>query len=64
MNDNFTEQYEESEMIRLKLVWGLDDIDRTGDNAWDPEYVGKVIFDDQFNIATVENQEFLLTICQ
>ena len=64
MNDNFTEQYEESEMIRLKLVWGLDDIDRTGENAWDPEYVGKVIFDDQFNIATVENQEFLLTICQ
>lgn len=55
MGENFTEQVVESEMIDLKLIWGLSDIDRTGDNAWDPEFVGKLIFDDEFDLTSVEN---------
>lgn len=55
MSDNFTKQVEKSEMISTKLIWGLKDIDRTGDNAWDPVFVGKLIFDDDLNPATVEN---------
>jgi hypothetical protein len=55
MANNFTEQVAKSEMIKLKIIWGLKDIDRTGDNAWDPEFVGKLLFDDDFNPATVEN---------
>lgn len=42
-------------MIELRLVWGLDDIDRTGDNRWDPVFVGELLFDNEFNPATVEN---------
>lgn len=55
MTENFTDQVEKSQMINLDLVWGLDDIDRTGDNAWDPEFVGKVIFDDAFSISSADN---------
>lgn len=42
-------------MIKIQLIWGLKDIDREGDNAWDPVFVGKLQFDDDFNPATVEN---------
>lgn len=55
MSENFTDQVEKSQMVNLDLVWGLDDIDRTGDNAWDPEFVGKVIFDDAFSISSADN---------
>jgi len=55
MTENFTDQVEESQMIKVDLVWGLDDIDRTGDNAWDPEFVGKIIFDDTFSISSPVN---------
>jgi hypothetical protein len=55
MSENFTSQEERSEKIELQLVWGLKDIDRTGENRWNPEFVGKLIFDDEFNPATVES---------
>lgn len=55
MGENFTEVEEKSDMIDLKLIWGLSDIDRTGENAWDPSFVGKLIFDDEFDPTSVEN---------
>ena len=55
MSENFTELVEKSDMISIKMIWGLSDIDRTGDNPWVPDFVGKLIFDDEFNPATIEN---------
>jgi hypothetical protein len=55
MGENFTEQVVESEMISLKMIWGLSDIDRTGENAWDPKFVGNLTFDDEFDPTSVDN---------
>jgi hypothetical protein len=53
--ENFTEEVEESNHIEINLYWGLKDINREGDNPWDPKFIGKIVFDEEFNLPKPEN---------
>ena len=33
------------------MVWGIDSIDRDGTNHWDPEDLGTVIWDNDFDLS-------------
>ena len=49
--ESFTAQEEKSKNISVSLAWGLQDIDREGENPWDPYFIGKIIFDDEFDFT-------------
>ena len=33
------------------IYWGVDEIDRTGENQWDSKFIGVLGYDDKFNPA-------------
>lgn len=47
----------------VQIFWGVGEIDRGGENAWDPDFIGKISFDDKLDMSTVEAQKFLLEMC-
>jgi hypothetical protein len=63
-SENFTTEVEESNHIVINLAWGLKDINREGDNPWDPNFIGEVVFDEEFNLPKPESQQYLLEMCE
>jgi hypothetical protein len=61
--ENFTRENERSENVEINLVWGTKDINREGENMWNPEFIGDVVFNEEFDFAKPENQEHLLAMC-
>jgi len=49
--------------IEVSFVWGLEGLDKKGVGRWDPTNLGKLIYDDTFNLAPEANQQRLLDIC-
>lgn len=49
--------------VDVTVFWGVKDIDREGENQWDPEFIGEVIWDDKFDMSTVAAQTFLKNLC-
>lgn len=41
------------EGVRVSLVWGLKDLDKSEVSRWDPKHPGDIVFDDKFSIAPV-----------
>ena len=39
----------------VKLNWGVKDLDRSDVALWDPEEIGKIVWDDGFTIAPRAN---------
>ena len=49
--------------IEVYLLWGIEDLDRSGIGRWEVENLGKLIYDSSFNLAPVANQQRILDIC-
>ena len=41
-----------SSMPDVFIYWGAGEIDRTGENIWDSEFIGQMSFDPNFNPAS------------
>lgn len=54
---------EAATVVPLRLVWGIDSIDRTGTDETDINDVGEVVYDEEFNAADPATQEFLASVC-
>ena len=52
-------------LITPYLTYGIDKmIDRTGTDKWDITDLGKIQYDDTFDISSVESQQFIYDICE
>ena len=40
----------------VKIFWGTDEIDRTGENQWNSTFIGKIGYDEDFDISKPEAQ--------
>ena len=49
--------------IEVSFIWGIKSIDKSGVGRWDSSNLGKLIYDDTFNLAPVANQQRILDIC-
>ena len=49
--------------VKVRFVWGVTDIDREGTTKWDPEDIGKPIWDQTFDPNHKSSQRHLLAIC-
>ena len=47
----------------VNINWGVKDLDRDGVSTWDPEDVGKLVWDDTFTMTPVLNQQSVLNLC-
>ena len=45
-------------------MWGLTGIDKDGVGKWDPGDLGAAIWDENFNMASTANQQYLYDFCQ
>ena len=48
---------QDDEAIYVSIVWGVEDVDRSGNNRWKSEDIGKIVYDDEFNMALPANQQ-------
>lgn len=48
----------------VNLYWGVKGIDRTGENQWDPIFVGEPEWDTSFDPVSVKSQEFFVKLCK
>jgi len=53
----------DQEKPSVHFIFGVKDIDRTGDSMWNAVFVGEAILDPEFNFSKVENQQFLFDFC-
>lgn len=64
VNDNFSKSVDGTNKgIVVNINWGVEALDRDGVGSWDPEDIGKLIWDDGFTVTPVENQKFLMDMC-
>lgn len=49
--------------ISVTLIFGTDGISRKGLSRWDQVNLGRVIWDTDFNMAPLENQEYIYDFC-
>ena len=54
MGKEFPEQAEN--YYNVVIFWGVKDLDRTGETKWDPDFIGKVIWDESFDLSNSESQ--------
>ena len=47
----------------VSIVWGVKDLDRSNVGLWDPEDLGELVWDDEFDVAPAENQQRMLELC-
>lgn len=57
-------EIEESNHVEVALNWGLKEINRKGENPWNPNFIGAVVFDEDFNLPKAESQKYLLEMCE
>ena len=48
----------------VNINWGVKDLDRSDVGTWDPEDVGKLIWDDNFTMTPEANQRSILDLCK
>lgn len=48
----------------MDIYWGVKGIDRTGESQWDPLFIGAPIFDQSFDVTTVEAQKWFIGFCE
>ena len=62
LSDDF-HKTSEAESIAVYLVWGISSLDRTNVDRWDPTDIGKIVYDDDFDMSSEANQQRLIDIC-
>jgi protein dispatched 1 len=48
--------------IEVNFIWGVKDLNRNGVGRWDPDDLGTLIYDEEFNLAPTANQQRILDI--
>ena len=48
---------------KIYFVWGIEDVDRSEETAWDVEYLGTPIYDPNFQPWQPESQQYLSDFC-
>ena len=48
----------------VSIVWGIKDLDRSDVGLWDPDELGELVWDDEFDISPPENQQSLIKLCE
>ena len=57
VDDNFSGAVEGLKKgIQVNINFGVKDLDRSGVGSWDPEDIGKLVWDDDFTVTPVANQ--------
>ena len=56
-------QGENDEIIEVSIFWGVRGVDRSGTDRWDPTDIGKIIWDDDFDLTPEANQQRVIDIC-
>jgi len=46
------------------LVWGAKEINREGENMWDPEFIGEIVYNPQFDFTKIQSQNYLMKMCE
>lgn len=54
---------QESGLVYVITIWGVNGVNRDGSNYWDPEDYGKVKWDNNFDISSPDSQEYLYDSC-
>ena len=64
IDDNFSRSVGDVKKgLLVNINWGVKDLDRDGVGTWDPEDVGKLIWDDSFTMTPEANQRSILDLC-
>lgn len=48
----------------INIFWGVSGLNNSKANKWDPEYIGEVIWDDEFDMTPIKNQQSILDFCK
>jgi len=49
--------------MTIDLFWGIKDLDTNGGSHWDPEFIGKAIMDDKFDLSPKIAQKSIMDFC-
>jgi len=49
--------------MTIDLFWGIKDLDTNGGSHWDPEFIGKAIMDDKFDLGPKVAQKSIMDFC-
>jgi hypothetical protein len=41
--------------MMVDVFWGIKELDTTGYNHWNPEFIGKAVMDTQFDLSPIES---------
>ena len=64
IDDNFSRSVGDVKKgLLVNINWGVKGLDRDGVGTWDPEDVGKLIWDDSFTMTPEANQRSILELC-
>ena len=47
----------------MNINFGVKDLDRDGVGGWDPEDMGKLVWDADFTVTPVANQQAIMDLC-
>ena len=50
--------------LSVRIHWGIADLDREGVGAWNVTDLGKIVWDEDFDISPAENQQALIDLCE
>ncbi len=62
MNSDFPKSKDDS-LIKITLFWGVNSIDKSKVSRWDEVYVGEMVWDDSFDLASPSAQQLFITMC-
>ena len=54
---------EDDDTIQVSFVWGIDGISKKGVGTWESDNRGTNVYDDNFDMSSVANQQRILDIC-
>jgi len=49
--------------LKVDIFWGIKDLNTEGGSHWDPEFIGKAIMDEKFDISPVDSQKSIMKFC-
>ena len=61
--ERFSTTADQKEALRVNIIWGVKGLNRDDVGLWDPEDLGKLVWDDDFTISPPENQLALMDFC-
>ena len=64
ISDEFMTTSDQSGAFMVSIVWGVKDLDRSSVGLWDPEEIGELVWDEEFDISPAENQRSVMKLCE